>query len=240
MRAIILAAGRGSRLNEMTDDKPKCLTLLKGIPLIEWQMSSLNDAGIHQICIVRGYHALKINMPGVTFFENKRWQETNMVRTLSCAADWLRGDTCIVCYSDIIYSSNTIKTVMNQGGDICIPYYTEWLNLWKERFSDPLSDAETFRFDSHQRLTEIGNRATRLEEIKGQFMGILLFTPNGWKAVENELNTLDSHTYDKMDSTKLLNRLIPKIEIRTVPITDPWFEIDSQNDLQVTETYFMV
>ena len=55
--AIILAAGRGSRMRELTDTKPKCLLELAGRPLLHWQLDALRDAGVERIVLVRGYAA---------------------------------------------------------------------------------------------------------------------------------------------------------------------------------------
>ena len=48
-----------------------------------------------------------------------------------------------------------------------------WLELWKKRFSDPLEDAETFKVDKDNFITEIGNKSSSYENIQGQFMGLL-------------------------------------------------------------------
>ena len=61
MRAIILAAGRGSRMGSLTSSLPKCRTIFKGKELIEWQMESLSKSGINEIAIVRGYLADTFN-----------------------------------------------------------------------------------------------------------------------------------------------------------------------------------
>ena len=55
MNAIILAAGRGSRMKNLTSDKPKCLVQLNGKTLIQWQLDALNQAGISNIAVVTGY-----------------------------------------------------------------------------------------------------------------------------------------------------------------------------------------
>ena len=53
--AIILAAGRGSRMKELTEEKPKCLVELAGKPLLHWQLSALRAAQHERILVVRGY-----------------------------------------------------------------------------------------------------------------------------------------------------------------------------------------
>ena len=72
MKAIILAAGRGSRMKKMTAHQPKCLTMLKGRPLIEWQLHALREAGINDISIVTGYRSNTLRQYNLTEFHNKR------------------------------------------------------------------------------------------------------------------------------------------------------------------------
>ena len=103
MRAIILAAGRGSRMKSLTDERPKCLVELRGKPLLEWQLWALRDAGINEIAIVTGYKRELLAERGLVEFFNPRWAETNMVSSLACAEAWLVADTCIVSYADIFY-----------------------------------------------------------------------------------------------------------------------------------------
>ena len=55
MRAVILAAGRGSRMKNLTDDRPKCLVELKGKALLDWQLESLRASGIREIAVISGY-----------------------------------------------------------------------------------------------------------------------------------------------------------------------------------------
>src|SRR5438045_673554 len=86
MRAVILAAGRGSRMGPLTDATPKCLLPLGGRPLLEWQVAALRGAGIDTVGIVRGYNAHLFDGRALTTFENPRWAETNMVASLACAS----------------------------------------------------------------------------------------------------------------------------------------------------------
>jgi choline kinase len=152
--------------------------------------------------------------------------------SLATAKEWLLSDTCIISYSDIVYSEKTVERLLNGVGDILITYDPSWLNLWSLRFDEPLSDAETFKLNKDSDLIEIGGRANSVEEIEGQFMGLLKFTPKGWGAIEKYLGMLNQETLDKMDMTKLLKGLIISGEkIGAIPIDEPWYEIDNENDL---------
>lgn len=234
MKAIILAAGRGSRMGSLTDNKPKCLVKLAGKSLLEYQLESLRGSGINEIGIVRGYLAEQLSIPKIKFFDNEMWEKTNMVFSLSCAKEWLQNDTCIVSYSDIIYSTDAVNILKKAYGDIVITYDKNWLKLWKARFSDPLVDAETFQVDAEGRLLEIGNKPKTIEEIKGQYMGLFKISPKGWKKIGNYLSGLTQKEFDPMFVTTLLQNLIQiGVEINTASINDNWFEIDNENDLKL-------
>jgi choline kinase len=233
MRAVILAAGRGSRMGHLGDDRPKCLVELGGKPLIERQIAALRRGGVDEIGIVRGYCAEKINFPGLTYFTNTRWFETNMVESLAAAATWLRSAPVIVSYADIFYRSDLVRGLASAPGQLVISYDRAWLSLWKRRFTDPLSDAETFRIDAAGQLLEIGARTTRIEDIEGQYMGLLKLTPPAWIAVEALLNTLGAPTRDRLDMTGLLRRLLVSkaVSVSAFGTDGQWGEIDSPEDV---------
>ncbi len=234
--AIILAAGRGSRLGTITQDHPKCLTRLGGQSLLDWQLEALQGAGAESIGIVTGYLAEMLERPGLTRFNNPRWSETNMVVSLMTASRWLHQHVCLVSYADIVYSADAVRRLMSAPGDIVLTYDPDWSKLWSLRFEDPLSDAETFKIDNDGRLLEIGGQADSLDEVQGQFMGLLKFTPEGWRRVERFLDALPQSQQDRLDMTGLLGQLLAQnVHIQTTPINDRWFEVDNPNDLAIYE-----
>jgi len=231
MKAIILAAGRGSRMKELTEDKPKCVVKLHGKRLIDWQLEALRASGIESIAIVKGYlkNAFVLDLH---YFENKKWSETNMVVSLLEADSWLRKDTCIISYSDIVYSTDAVLRLKTISDDIGITYDKNWLSLWAARFNDPLSDAETFKIDNKGFLTEVGKKPKTHEEVQGQFMGLLKITPCGWEKITQVINQHSEKEKSKMDVTKLLQKLIEHdIRVSTIPIRDAWYEVDNEEDL---------
>jgi len=232
MKAIILAAGRGSRMGDATSELPKCRTVFRGKELIQWQLEALRGAGIQEIAIVRGYLAETFEFD-LTYFDNMDWAKTNMVMSLMSASEWLESDDCIVSYSDIVYSQDAVSCLIRSDSEVAITYDPNWLKLWSLRFKYPLSDAETFRLN-HGYVTDIGRRASSIDEIEGQYMGLLKFSPNGWKATKNFICGHEVKDRFRMDMTMLLQGLIGVgTKILAVPIADEWFEIDSQEDLAV-------
>lgn len=103
MRALILAAGRGSRMKKLTEKTPKCLLEVQGKALLDWQIEAIRKAGIEEIAIVTGYERELLVNRGLVEFHNERWSETNMVESLFIADFWRKDGPCIVSYSDLIY-----------------------------------------------------------------------------------------------------------------------------------------
>lgn len=236
VKAVILAAGRGSRMGPLTEDGPKCLTPLAGRPLLQRQLAALRAAGVAEVGIVRGYKAHLLDGFGLSPFENTRWAETNMVASLASAAAWLREGPVIVSYSDIFYSADAVTSLMAAPGDIAITYDPQWLGLWAQRFADPLTDAEAFRLEG-TRVVEIGGRAASLDDIRGQYMGLLKITPLAWRAIDAYRAGLAPEQRDTLDMTRLLSGLIdhggPPIE--AVAVSGHWGEVDSASDLALYE-----
>jgi len=233
-RALILAAGRGSRLKHLTEDRPKGLVELHGQPLIAWQLHALRGATISQIAVVGGYRADALERFRLPTFLNGRWSETNMVRSLMAADSWLSAAATVVSYSDIVYDAATVSKLAADPADIAISYDRDWLQLWSRRFADPLSDAETFSADDGGIVRDIGRKPTSLDEVRGQYMGLLKFTPAGWAKIRGKLESLDATRCDKLDMTSMLRLMIADgAEIKAVPRVGPWGEIDSETDLSL-------
>jgi choline kinase len=234
MKAIILAAGRGSRMKALTDEQPKCFTEVRGKRLIDWQIDALRASGVLEIGIVTGYRRESFEEFGCQLFYNDRWESTQMVQSLRCASDWLNGGDCVVSYSDIFYSPAGVLSLIECMADIAITYDANWLQVWSRRFANPLDDAETFRFDSAMKLTEIGGRPDNVDQVMGQYMGLLKFTPSGWRLSMDEFSQLTALEQDRIHMTGLLGLIIARKpgSVEVVAYADEWGEVDSQEDLE--------
>ena len=231
-QAVILAAGRGSRMGKATEFSHKCLTILGDKTLLSWQLESLTRAGINDITVVRGYRS-EMLIGDFKTAENPRWAETNMVSTLFCAPKF-EYDT-IISYSDIVYKSNHIKDLIENEGDIVITADKDWYSLWSSRFKDPLEDAETFQTDG-DRLIKIGKKSKELKNIQGQFMGLIKFSPKGWELANNFYKSLEKNLQDNLDMTSLLSMLINNtFEIKVSFVNGGWCEVDSYEDVKLYE-----
>ena len=233
--AIILAAGRGSRMGQLTEDLPKCLTNLSGQSLLSWQIGALKAAGIIDVSAIGGYArdilANHISLTAV----NEQWSGTNMVQTLAHADHILSKQETVVSYSDIVYHPNIVTALMECDADIALTYDTLWFDLWSLRFQNPLDDAESFK-EINGWVKEIGNKTHSLDNVQGQYMGLLKFTSNGWMRIKLELKKLGNTAVNQLDMTGLIRHcLTQKIAIRAVPVKGRWCEVDSEKDLNIYE-----
>ncbi len=241
MKVIILAAGRGSRLGERTKDRPKCMVEICGKTILERCISTLEEAGIHRedIAIVTGYRKDLIRVSGVHYFHNKNWEQTNMFLSMMEAKEWLKAEPCLVCYSDVIFSAHAIKSLAASDAPLAVTYYTGFWELWQMRMEDPLSDLESFKIDSQNMLLEIGKKPHAKEDIMGQYMGLIRFTPTSFdwvlKAIEQPL----PKPLAKLDMTTLLQGMLEQgYPIHTIAIDDLWLECDTQEDIEAYESHY--
>ena len=231
-RAIILAAGRGSRMKEHTEEKPKCLNILAKDTLLNWQLKSLRAAAINNIIIVNGYKAHLIS-GGFETITNNRWSATNMVASLFCAPS-SKEDT-IISYSDIVYKSDHINALKESEGDIIITADLKWKELWELRFEDPLDDAETFKSTGNV-LNHIGGKTNDISGIEAQYMGLIKLTEAGWNKMLKIYESFSKEIQDKLDMTTMINELLNRdIKVNIVFVEGGWCESDSYSDILIYE-----
>lgn len=231
-KAIILAAGRGSRMGDATASKPKCLNVLNDKCLLDWQLLSLRHAGIEEVTVVRGYRSDMLQ-GDFNVVDNKRWSETNMVSSLFCVSP--SNASVIISYSDIVYDSEHVRKLNDSQHDITITADKNWENLWKLRFEDPLDDAETFK-SKGDFLQEIGGKTDDINDIEAQYMGLIKLTPKGWKMMSDLYQSFSDLKKDKMDMTSMLNELLGKgVPIQVVFVEGKWCEADSYSDILAYE-----
>lgn len=235
MKALILAAGRGSRMKSMTENNPKGLVRLQNKALVDYQIGALRGGGIDKVGIITGYLAEHYQSRADEIFHNANWQNTNMVASLRCASPWLKAEpSCIISYSDIVYTAPAVKALAGTPGDIVIVYDPNWRTLWKARFTDPLDDCETFVCDANGKLLDIGKKPRTLDEVKGQYTGLFKITPAGWPVIENLLLSKGDAAVAKMDMTGMLNTLLEEgISIMCCPMQGDWGEVDEATDLEL-------
>lgn len=243
MKAIILAAGSGTRLKELTKNTPKCLVKINSKPLIEYQLEILKKNNFSDVCIIGGYQYKKINYPNVKFFINEKYASTNMVYTLFCAREALENDEdVIISYGDIVFNNNILQKLISSEEEVNLTIDLNWRSYWEQRMNNPLEDAETLIFDKDYNIIELGKKAKSYSEINGQYMGLIKIRADIAKQLFKIWSNMDSQkiydgkNYENMYMTTFIQYLIDiGINVRGIPIKGSWAEIDTPEDIKIAE-----
>lgn len=243
MKTIILAAGQGTRLRPLTNNKPKCMVELLGKPLIEHQLDVLNSKGIEDIYVATGYLEEKIDYPQIKGkYFNPRYDKTNMVVSLFSAFDVMEGDDLLITYGDIVYSDNVIEQVLNNDSEIGVVVDKGWKTYWEARMENPLDDAETLKVNESGDIIELGKKAKNIDEIQGQYIGMIKirkdFVPKFISFYEglDKNGIYDGKDFDNMYMTSFLQKITEElIALKPIYINNGWMEIDEPSDLKFTQ-----
>lgn len=237
LKAIILAAGEGTRLRPYTLDRPKCLVEVDGISLLDRQLAVLATQAISPIVLIGGYRIDMLKRPEIDLKVNPRYAETNMVWTLFCAEEELEGDI-LLCYGDIVYSREILEALLKSDADIAVAIDLEWESYWRARNEDPLDDAETLKLTNDGQIIEIGQKPKSLSEIEGQYMGLMKFSAKGIKQLKKAFNdakisgALRGKSLEKAYMTDLLQEMIDlNFRLDAVTVNGGWVEVDTVSDL---------
>ena len=138
MQAIILAAGMGKRLKELTQNNTKCMVKVNGVTLIDRMLHQIEKQHLSRIIIVVGYEGQKlidyigtldIQTP-ITYINNPIYDKTNNIYSLALAKDWLCKDDTILFESDIIFEDAVLDTLVSDSRDTLalVDKYEPWMD----------------------------------------------------------------------------------------------------------------
>ncbi|ASR37739.1 hypothetical protein BAY61_25135 [Prauserella marina] len=219
-------------MGSLTSDRPKCLLEAGGRTLLDRQLAALRAGGIAEVAVVTGWHAEQFATVPLPRFHNASWARSSMVDSLACAWPWLTEGPVLACYGDIVFAPADVAAIAGESGPITVAYDPCWLGQWADRFVDPLADAETFRIGDDGRITEIGGQPASVSEVRGQYLGMVRFEPDGWAAIVDALAFADARG-TRRDMTGLLGWLIGNgfPDVTGFAVTGPWHEFDHATDL---------
>ena len=179
MKAVILAAGRGTRIRSVHGEHPKCLIEVDNGTILDHQLDALAMVGINEVAIVVGYekeqiiahvNARRLLTQRIHFIDNPAFAITNNIYSLWLALDWLRGDSFIVLNADVIFDPEILDLAMRPQAPISM-------------IVDPLWRDETMKViivDDH--VTKMSKKISR-EEFSGTYIGITVFS----KSIQDQI-----------------------------------------------------
>ncbi|HTL46675.1 MAG TPA: phosphocholine cytidylyltransferase family protein [Verrucomicrobiae bacterium] len=177
MKAVIIAAGMGRRMGEMTRDLPKCLAISwQGMTLFDKQLEVLRSCGIRDIAVVRGYQGDKFRHPQIRYYWNRDYESNNILASLMCASDELAGEV-LVLYSDIWFEPAVVKQLIASPHPVAIAVDKDWKKTYEGRTEHPLSEAEGVVLDAQGKVREIGKLGKT--DVSGEFIGMMKLQGQG-------------------------------------------------------------
>jgi choline kinase len=177
---VIIAAGRGSRLQNETEDLPKTLVEVMGRPMLEWVLEAFEAAGFSRrdVVFICGYRAevIRARYPEFTYVTNHDWPNNNILLSLLMARDYL-GDGFVSTYGDIVYEGAVVKKLVDSKAAIALGCDTAWRRRYVGRTQHPETDAEKLRTDG-KRVIEL-SRTIPSEQADGEFIGVMKLNAAG-------------------------------------------------------------
>ncbi len=223
-QAIILAAGRGSRLGSLGSDTPKCLLNLGGLSLLESQIRILQNIGIRSICVVAGYEERKVRqsvagIPGVTVVSNPVFATTNSLYSLWLTRRWVEGR--FICINgDLVAHPDVFHRVL--AVESCALAF----------------DSGSGREEEHMKVLTDGRHLLRIGKdlaadcIQGENLGVLQFSAEGAARLFAETSDILASGGHMDWAPSVLNRVSPFVPVRCVDVRGlPWVEVDFPRDL---------
>jgi choline kinase len=242
MKALILAAGMGTRLGKYTESLPKGMLSFNGKPLIEWQIQNLRKTGIDDIIIVTGYKKEAINYPGIKYYHNPLFAETNMVESMLCAKADLNSDI-LVAYSDILYTPLLVKLCKESSANIGVVVDKNWRDYWEMRYNSTEFDLESLQIKDGK-IVELGKPITTSKGIDYRYIGLIKFSKEGIRTAlkvydvkksGNESWLQSGKTFPQGYMTDLLNEVILSgYEVEPLITEGGWLEFDTNEDYEIT------
>ena len=243
MQAIILAAGMGKRLGELTKNNTKCMVEVNGVKLIDRVLTYLSHFNLNRIVIVVGYQAQNLvqyveNQYGnlnIEFVENPIYDKTNNIYSLALAKDKFKEDDTLLLESDLIFEESMLrKLVDNQQPDIAlVAKYEKWMDGTMVTIDD---DCNILNF--------IGKKAFKQEDVDKYYKTVNIYKFSKSYINNQYLPLLEAYCQMKgnneyYEEVLRVLTMIDKSSLKALPIGDEkWYEIDDIQDLDIAETIF--
>lgn len=222
MKAIILAAGKGTRLNGI-DLKPKCLFEVGGRTLLDRQVSALTEAGIDQVVVVLGFEADRIRrlcQPTTSFVINSRFEETSSLYSLWLAREHL-VDGFVVLNCDVLFHPQLLTKLISAPFDDALLVDFANSQLGDEEMKVKVSDG---------RVVDIRKDMDPLEA-DGENVGMVKFSPDGAKRLVQEMNSLISRGLERDWAPRAFREFATRFPLHAISTDNyPWIEIDFPED----------
>jgi choline kinase len=228
MRGIILAAGKGSRLNGTIGDKPKCLLRVGGKTLVERQIEALEAVGITDVAVVIGCQADSVRRtcgPRITYIENSRYAQTNSLYSLWLARPLLY-DGFVVMNCDVLFHPQMLLDLVTSHHDDAL------LIAYQDDDAQPFGDEEMKVRVRRGRVAEIAKTMSP-DAADGENVGIVKFGRQGARTLVGLLDRRVADGSLRDWAPRAFDEFARIRPLHTVGTRGfPWTEIDFPEDYE--------
>ena len=250
MKAIIIGAGRGSRLRHLTEEIPKTLVPILGRPMLDSVLDALAAGGFRRedVIFVCGYkqEIIRARYPELNYVENRDWEQNNILLSLLHAREHLE-EGFVSTYADIVYRPQIVADLVGTTHDVALACDTDWRRRYVGREQHPETDAEKLRAEG-DRVVELSRRIAS-EKAAGEFIGVMKMTAQGagrFLAAFDDVKKnysgkvfREGRTFEKAYLIDLLQHMIEGGEaMHRVDTHGGYMEIDTLEDASLADTWW--
>ena len=243
MQAIILAAGMGKRLKELTSNNTKCMVKVNGVSLIDRLLHQIEKQSLDRIVIVVGYEGQKlidyiatldIKTP-IVYVNNPIYDKTNNIYSLALAKDYLREDDTLLFESDLIFEDGIIESMINDPREtlVLVDKYESWM------------DGTCIRIDENDNIKNFtSGKKLNYKKVTDYYKTVNVYKFSKHFSDSVYIPFLEAYTKALGDNEyyeqvlKVIT-LLDDPEIRAKRLSgQKWYEIDDVQDLDIAEALF--
>ena len=233
MKALILAAGLGTRLAPLTNDRPKSMVMVNGKPILVKQIENLLNNNITDITIITGYKSEVIeelisnNYPNIKLIKSVDYMNTNNMYSVYLARNVFNDSNFLMMNADVFFDDTVIKSLIEFEAENAI--VTDIGRYLEESMKVVEKDG---------RLVRISKKVASKEAL-GTSIDVYKFSAKGARAFFEKCSEFINIKQEyNLWSEVAINDILQEIEFRACPLNGRWFEIDNLEDLEEAEKLF--
>ena len=250
MQAIILAAGMGRRLGELTKENTKCMVPVNGVRLIDRLLGQLSQLNLNRIIIVVGYkgkelrdyiesnhkvQSSKLKVQSIEFAENPIYDKTNNIYSLSIVKDKLQEDDTLLIESDLIFSDRLFPMLLDNPYPnlALVAKYESWM------------DGTMVRLDEDQNIVNfVSKEAFDYADVDSYYKTVNIYKLSREFLQHQYVPFLDAYTKavgnnEYYENVLRIISMLNSHNMKALPIgNERWYEIDDKQDLDIAEAIF--
>lgn len=243
MQAIILAAGMGKRLKELTQNNTKCMVKVNGVTLIDRMLHQIEGQKLSRIIIVVGYEGQKlidyistlcIKTP-IVYINNPIYDKTNNIYSLALAKEYLCQDDTLLFESDLIFEDNVLEALITDQRDTLalVDKYESWM------------DGTCVKLDEDDNIEAfVPGKKFKFAEIKDYYKTVNIYKFSKHFSVTHYVPFLDAYQ-TALGENEYYEQVLRVITMLDTPVIkakrlngQKWYEIDDMQDLDIAESIF--